>query len=147
MKPRVLVVEDNPIISKITGRTLERFGCNPEYACNGQEALTKFHECEYDLILMDVCMPVMNGIEATRMIRNFEACEGNKHVPIVAVTAAAEKEECLEAGMDDHLVKPPNYELILRRWLPQLFPAATPRCDLPDQKYNFEHAAEHRQAG
>ncbi len=104
----VLLVEDNPINQKLAVRLLEKKGHTVAVAVNGQEALQALEQASYDLVLMDVQMPVMDGIEATLAIRKNE--EGTMtHQPIIAVTAHAMKgdeERCLEAGMDGYLAKP-----------------------------------------
>ena len=103
---RVLVVEDNLVNQKVAQKYLERLGCSVEVAGDGAQAV---HHCErerFDLILMDMQMPVMDGLEATRTIR---ARESGVRTPIVALTAnvfAGQFQSCLEAGMDDVLVKP-----------------------------------------
>jgi CheY-like chemotaxis protein len=84
---------------------LDNLGCTVTVAGNGREAVTKFVEHEFDVVLMDVQMPVMDGIAATQIIRQHEYASGN-HTPIIAVTAGVDRESCMEAGMDDHLIKP-----------------------------------------
>jgi two-component system, sensor histidine kinase and response regulator len=105
---RVLVAEDNPVNQKLTVRLLERCGHSAIVANNGLEALKAFQSESFDLIIMDVQMPDMSGLEATEEIRKVEAQTGD-HVPIIALTAHAMKgdlEKCLNAGMDDYLSKP-----------------------------------------
>lgn len=105
---RVLVAEDNPVNLKVTHALLTRHGHEITSAANGQEAVDLFRAKEFDLVFMDVQMPVMDGIEATVAIRAMEAKSG-RHVPIVAMTACAmreDEERCLNAGMDDYLTKP-----------------------------------------
>jgi len=105
---RVLVVEDNPLNQKITLRMLQKLGCETALAENGQEAVTAVESSCYDLILMDVQMPVMDGVDATRLIRAREAQAGG-HVPILALTANAtvhDRDRCLTAGMQGFLTKP-----------------------------------------
>jgi two-component system, sensor histidine kinase and response regulator len=104
----VLVAEDNPVNQKLTVRLLERCGHSAIVANNGLEALKAFQSQSFDLIIMDVQMPDMSGLEATEEIRKAEAQTGD-HVPIIALTAHAMKgdlEKCLNAGMDDYLSKP-----------------------------------------
>ena len=110
----VLLVEDNLINQKIARFNLEKVGYKVEVANNGKEAVAKFRNGAYDLILMDILMPVMNGIKAAEKIRAIEA-ERNlkdntrKHIPIVALTANAmkrDREACLAAGMDAYISKP-----------------------------------------
>jgi CheY-like chemotaxis protein len=101
---RVLVVEDNPINQRLMGLLLEQLGCVHEMAANGRDAVDKAVNHGYDLILMDVQMPVMDGYEATKIIR-----AGGSTVPIIALTAHAlkeDKEKCRAAGMNDFIAKP-----------------------------------------
>jgi two-component system, sensor histidine kinase and response regulator len=105
---RVLVAEDSPVNQKVALRLLERRGHEATVVDNGREALTALDEGAFDLVLMDVQMPEMDGIEATRAIRARER-ESGGHVPIVAMTAGAlaeDRERCLEVGMDAFLTKP-----------------------------------------
>ncbi|MEM7200705.1 MAG: response regulator [Planctomycetota bacterium] len=104
----VLVVEDNLVNSKVIARILERSGYECHFSSTGAEALQAVRQNPYDCILMDCQMPVMDGYEATRRIRELEAATG-QHIPIIAVTANALSEDrdlCLQAGMDDYLKKP-----------------------------------------
>jgi len=104
---RVLVVEDNPVNQKVAQKFLERLGCSVRVAGDGKEAVEATARERFDLILMDMQMPVMDGIEATRAIRAAEA--GGIRTPIVALTAnvlAGQFQSCLDAGMDDVLGKP-----------------------------------------
>jgi PAS domain S-box-containing protein len=106
---RVLIVEDNRINQTIVKRMLSRFfHCDADVALNGREAVKMITEHPYDLVFMDVQMPVMDGFEATRIIREMEAATGRR-TAIVAMTANAmtgDRERCLEAGMDDYISKP-----------------------------------------
>ena len=114
---RILLVEDNAINQKIVILSLRKYIKNIDVAVNGKEALDKFGTSRYDLILMDIQMPVMNGIVATRKIRELEAST-NSHVPIIAITANAmsgDKEECLAAGMNDYISKPFQVELLVSK--------------------------------
>ena len=111
-KRKLLLVEDHPVNLRITLRMLEKLGHQTAVALNGQEALDKLAGQTYDLVLMDVSMPVMDGLEATRRIRSNEALSGG-HVPIVALTANAmegDSERCLGVGMDAFLTKPVRQE-------------------------------------
>ena len=104
---RVLLVEDNKINQRVGQKFLERLGCSVYIAENGEQACQAACRESYGLILMDMQMPVMDGIEATRRIREWEG--DRRHTPIVALTANAmmgQLERCLEAGMDDYLTKP-----------------------------------------
>ena len=105
---RVLLAEDNPVNQTLAMRILERLGHKVEVVNNGKEALRQVQAEEFDLILMDVQMPEMDGLEATTAIRQAETGTG-KHTPIVAMTAHAmkgDREKCLSAGMDGYLSKP-----------------------------------------
>jgi two-component system, sensor histidine kinase and response regulator len=104
---RVLVVEDNPVNQKVAQRFLERLGCTVRVAANGAEAVESSSRERFDLILMDMQMPVMDGISATRAIRGRE--NRGARTPIVALTAnvlAGQFQSCIDAGMDDVLGKP-----------------------------------------
>lgn len=119
-KAKILLVEDNPINQRVAVKMLEKRGYKLDIADNGLEALELMKRNKYDLLLMDVQMPKMDGYEATRNIRKNES--GASRIPIIAMTANAlkgDKEKCLQAGMDDYVSKPfrPN-ELysIVEKW-------------------------------
>ncbi len=123
----ILLAEDNAVNQKVAARLLERQGHSVEIAANGADALAAYSAGNFDLILMDVQMPQMNGYDATHAIRAEEAGTG-RHVPIVAMTAHAmkgDREICLDAGMDDYMSKPIHpQELLsaLARWIRQEAP-------------------------
>lgn len=105
---RILVVEDNAVNKKLLEKFLERLECRIEFASDGKDAVRMATEREYHAILMDCKMPVMDGFEATRMIRDYEG-GSSRHTPIIALTAnalAEDRQACFEAGMDDFLSKP-----------------------------------------
>ncbi|MBF0357524.1 MAG: response regulator [Magnetococcales bacterium] len=122
----ILLVEDNPINQQVAQELLERVGLLVELANNGQQALDKLAEKSYDAILMDVQMPVMDGMEATKHIRRQPQ---HNNTPIIAMTAhamAEDKRKCLQAGMDEHLTKPIRPERlygVLAHWLGDVKPA------------------------
>ena len=105
---KILLVEDNLINQKITLLTLKPLVYSIDTASNGKEALDRFGTTNFDLILMDIQMPVMSGLVAAEKIRALESTT-NSHVPIIAITANAmigDKEKCLSAGIDDYISKP-----------------------------------------
>jgi CheY-like chemotaxis protein len=114
---RVLVAEDNPINQKVIGAMLLRQGWSVTLAVNGVEACRYFGESGFDLVLMDVQMPEMDGLEAARRIRAEEVRRGSARTPILALTAhasQAQHEQCLAHGMDSVLTKPVNLPNLLR---------------------------------
>ncbi len=107
---RILVAEDNAVNQRLAVRLLEKRGHSVTVAVNGAEALKAVHRGEYDLILMDLQMPVMDGIEAVMRLRQSERDTGH-HMPVIALTAHAMKDdeaECIAAGMDGYVTKPIN---------------------------------------
>ncbi len=113
----VLLVEDNLINQKIVVLSLKKIVKSIDIANNGKEALDKFGTSRFDIILMDIQMPIMNGIIATKKIREIES-SSNSHTPIIAITANAllgDKEECLAAGMDDYISKPFQIEVLIQK--------------------------------
>ncbi len=121
---RVLFVDDNLINSKLGKRFLETFNIETDLVLNGLEAVERYGEEAYDAIFMDLQMPVMDGLQATRRIRELESeSSSSEHVPIIALTAnafAENRDDCLAAGMDDFLTKPlriADLSSALSRWL------------------------------
>jgi PAS domain S-box-containing protein len=120
---RLLVVDDNAVNRELVCTLLEPFDLDIETACDGAEAVEAAHRRAFDLILMDVQMPTMDGLTATRRIR-ASATAGARHTPIIAMTAnvlPAQIQRCFEAGMDDHLGKPISPRKLLealQRWAP-----------------------------
>jgi CheY-like chemotaxis protein len=110
---RVLLVEDNEVNQKVAMGMIGKMGCDLVLASNGREAVEFFSNGDFDLVLMDCQMPVMDGYEATRAIRKIEVARALERTPIVALTANAvtgDKEKVLEVGMDGYLSKPYQYE-------------------------------------
>ena len=106
------MAEDNPVNQRLVSRLLEKRGHSVVTAGNGLKALEALEDQAFDVILMDVQMPAMGGLEATRAIRRRERdqpCPSGSHIPIVAMTASAmkgDRERCLAAGMDGYVSKP-----------------------------------------
>jgi two-component system sensor histidine kinase/response regulator len=114
---RILIVEDNMVNRKVAHFMLEKKGHEVTGVENGKEAITALENNIFDLILMDVQMPVMDGLEATATIRKKEESTDD-HIPIIAMTAHAmkgDRERCLEAGMDDYTTKPLNPEELFQK--------------------------------
>ncbi|MED6111788.1 hypothetical protein PIB30_055570 [Stylosanthes scabra] len=136
-KPKILLVEDSKINVMVTQSMMKQLGHSIDVVNNGAEAVRAVHNCSYDLVLMDVCMPIMNGLQATKLIRSFEEtrnwdaarkalmelnlpeldyeCSGpsKKRIPIVAMTANAlseSAEECFANGMDSFVSKPVTFQ-------------------------------------
>ncbi|MCP3963245.1 MAG: response regulator [bacterium] len=136
---RILLVEDNPVNQEVIECMVQNLGSSVEIASNGPEALDQVKRRSFDLILMDCQMPIMDGYETTRQIRELESSgqlsgDGQRQhrIPIVAITAFAmkgDRELCLEAGMDDYLSKPfrsAQLSECLNRWLSQAAGTASP---------------------
>ena len=162
--PSILVAEDNPVNQKVAMRTLEKLGCCVTVVSDGQQAVDAISQSHFDLILMDWQMPEMDGLQATRAIRNAERkimkeeCTeiGGKSkdntcsslvthqsqfckIPIVGMTANAmegDREQCIDAGMDDYVAKPIRADVlsvILERWLPEKFSTRTVGDEITDE--------------
>ncbi len=121
-KAHVLLVEDDKVNQKIMVMSLRKHVENIEVAENGKEALIKFGKTKYDIILMDIRMPLMDGFKTTMKIREAEAGTNSK-IPIIAVTANAlsgDREKCLDAGMDEYISKPFNKKELITKMTEQL---------------------------
>jgi signal transduction histidine kinase/DNA-binding response OmpR family regulator len=131
---RILLAEDNVINQKVVVRLLERMGYRPDVASNGLEALDAVHRQRYDVVLMDVQMPEMDGLEAARRITS--ELHTSKRPRLVALTAnvlKGDRQMCLEAGMDDYLAKPLDLihlQNALRRCAPLGHPGPDPRTEV-----------------
>src|SRR5208337_1326024 len=132
----ILLCDDNAINQKVAARILQQVGYEPTLAANGREALEALDKKRYDLIFMDVMMPEMDGLEATRLIRERQK-DPTSHpnyqsrIVVIAMTAQAmqgDREKCLAAGMDDYLSKPilpKDVRAMIERWGSQATPANT----------------------
>ena len=117
---RVLVVDDEPLNIDVVILLLQRTGLRLDCASDGQAAVARAQEAAYSIILMDIHMPVLNGIEATRRIRQLA---GGEKIPIIAVTAngsAQARKECLSAGVNDFIIKPYKPEELFSTMLKRL---------------------------
>ncbi|MFD2113843.1 ATP-binding protein [Thiorhodococcus fuscus] len=118
---RVLVAEDNPVNQDVIDSMLSVLGCKAVMCADGQALLAELARSDYDLVLMDCQMPLMDGYETTRRLRSREQTRGS-HLPVIALTAYAmegDRERAMAAGMDDYLVKPfklADLAKMLRRW-------------------------------
>jgi len=130
---RALVVDDEAVNRLLAGRLLEGLGCQVEEAVDGQQALDRFQVGRYDLILMDLQMPVMDGYQASRQIRRLEQEQGiEERIPILAVTASAwgeVEERCRQAGIDAYISKPFRREELLEEIQRRLRPRPHSRLE------------------
>lgn len=123
-KYQILLVEDTPTNQFVAMAMLRKMGHKVELATNGQQALAALGRQSFDLILMDIEMPGMDGLEVTRIIRGPAGPTPNPTIPIIALTAHAgsqDAEKCRRAGMNDFLAKPFDLEklgTIVKKWLP-----------------------------
>ena len=123
---RVLLAEDNTVNQMLAVRILEKHGYWVEVVGDGRQAIETLQSQVFDMVLMDVQMPVMDGLKATAMIRREEADTG-EHIPIIAMTAHAmkgDREKCLDAGMDGYVSKP----IEAKKLLDALRAAPAARC-------------------
>ena len=107
---RVLLVEDNKVNQKVFQLMLKRLGYKADVASNGLEALKSMEGQRYDAVLMDIQMPEMDGLEATRIIRQQWPEDGPRIIAVTAFASLCDEETCFEAGMDDYLSKPVRME-------------------------------------
>jgi CheY-like chemotaxis protein/HPt (histidine-containing phosphotransfer) domain-containing protein len=137
LQGRILVVEDHPVNQKVLAHQLREMGLQHALAASGIEALKLLETADFDLVLMDWQMPEMDGLEATRQIRQLPSAA--RRIPIIALTANANtgfREACLDAGANDYLSKPYSeaaLAALLAQWLPNAGPSSVPMplLDLP----------------
>lgn len=136
---KILIAEDNKVNTKVLLLLLDKFRFDCDTVENGREAVEAVKNTHYNLILMDVHMPKMDGLEATQIIRQMEKASGG-HTPIIAVTALssdADKQKCLDAGMDDHIAKPIDRDFLyvkMNHWLQKNVETAA-----KDQAFDLAH--------
>ena len=143
---RILVAEDNPTNQQVALGILKKLGLQADAVANGAEVLTAVKTIHYDLIFMDIQMPEIDGLEATKQIRNPQSDVKNHHIPIIAMTAhtmQGDCEKCLNAGMNDYIPKPVSPEAIvksLKKWLTknESLPACTKNNTYKNQ-YDHSH--------
>ena len=137
---RLLLVEDDPTNQRVTQSILVKCGYQVDVACNGLDGVKLLEQNDYELVLMDCVMPVMNGSEATAVIRDEGSAVRNHKIPVIALTANAMQEDrssCLAAGMDDYLSKPLEVGMLLtllEKWVPSgsargVAVQAAPQCE------------------
>ena len=154
---RVLLAEDNPVNVEVATAMLDSLGLDVSCAHNGEEALQAVREGQYDIVLMDCQMPVMDGFAATSGIRRFERDNGRpRKLPVIAITANAlqgDRESCLAAGMDDYLSKPFTQQqlgAVIGRWialpLASTVHHAEQRPALPPQAIEFVRRESQKRA-
>jgi two-component system, sensor histidine kinase and response regulator len=132
-KPKILLVEDNEINRKIVTAVLKTRGITCDVVINGLEAYQAVKKKDYDIVLMDCQMPVMDGYECTTKIREMEG--GSKHTTIIAMTAnvmEGDKEKCIQAGMDDYVGKPINFDDLF-----QMIESYTEKSKVSSEHFNF----------
>jgi len=119
--PQILVVDDHSEIRFLVQAQLKKLGHTCDAAEDGLEAFERYQNHQYSLVLMDLAMPRLDGIEATKKIRNYEQTNDKERTVIIAVTGQGDRTECLSAGMDDFTEKPilmDKLRDLLERWLP-----------------------------
>jgi CheY-like chemotaxis protein/HPt (histidine-containing phosphotransfer) domain-containing protein len=140
---RILLVDDNAINQKVAVRILQQLGYTPEVAGNGREALDMIDKQPFDFVFMDVMMPEMDGLEATRVLRKRQVAGGHPHylsrIIVCAMTAhamAGDREKCIASGMDDYLakpVRPKDVRDMLERWGGKILPGGAKPAAAPAQ--------------
>ena len=149
---RILLAEDNITNQQVALGILKKLGLRADAVANGAEAIKALETVPYDLVLMDVQMPEMDGLEATRRIRSPQSVARNREIPIIAMTAHAmqgDRAECLDAGMNDYVSKPVSPQALaetLDRWLPKDAPAATDPAPVAPEETDFGFDSTRRAA-
>jgi len=110
---RVLLVEDDPISQRVMANLLKKIGIHADVVGNGHEAISVLQSRSYDVIFMDVQMPQMDGLQATKVIRDRWPCKSIRIIALTSCSLKGDRERCLLAGMDDYIAKPAKEEDIL----------------------------------
>jgi CheY-like chemotaxis protein len=119
--PQILVVDDHAEIRFLLKAQLKKLGRACDAAEDGMDAFERYQSHHYPLLFMDLAMPRLDGLEATKKIRDYETTTSNQRAVIIAVTGQGERSECISAGMDDFTEKPVLMDKLrdlLDRWLP-----------------------------
>jgi len=146
---RILLAEDNITNQQVALGILKKLGLRADAVANGAEAVKALETLPYDLVLMDVQMPEMDGLEATRAIRHPQSAVRNHHIPIIAMTANAmqgDRQTCLDAGMNDYVSKPIAPQALaeaLDTWLPKDTAATTEDAPDASERTSAVSAQEH----
>lgn len=113
---KILLAEDNPVNQRLMKLILSQLKMNVDVASNGKEAFEMYQQKKYDLIFMDVHMPVLDGVESTKLIREFEQTCGSSHRALIVALTGSEiddhKDSCFKIGMDDFIEKPIRIEML-----------------------------------
>ena len=149
----LLIVEDERIHQQVIERATEKLGLSAKFVQNGQEAVDTVTSGEhFDLILMDIAMPVLDGLQATQRIRSWEMAGGRYATPIVVISADAfdeDRNRCLAAGAQDFLAKPIDLGIlgdVLRKWLPMVKPATEDKAQAVKPPVDMDRIFEHIEA-
>lgn len=145
---RLLVAEDNPSNQKVLVEMLKRLGYKPDAVADGREVLQALERQDYDLVLMDIRMPEIDGITATREIRKIWPENGPKIIAITAYALAGDREKCLEAGMDDYISKPVQkkaLEAVLMKYERPLQGKAEEACQKENDEIRSDSSGDKKQ--
>jgi CheY-like chemotaxis protein len=121
-KFKILLADDSPVVRTVVAQQLMLLDIVPDLCEDGIQAVHAYRAGDYDLIFMDVMMPNLDGMEATKQIRAIEVSEHRRRTPIIGVTGYTDRSACIGAGMDDFLFKPVSIEQLrgaIKNWLPE----------------------------
>jgi CheY-like chemotaxis protein len=123
-RAKILIVDDSEVGRNLLVGQLSRIGIAAEAVSSGSSALERLRHHDFDLVLMDIYMPDMDGIETTGLLRELQHKREIKKFPIVALTGGADKQSCITGGLDDYMTKPilvDELYKVVQRWLPRVF--------------------------